>query len=106
MDQNWMDRYKTLEPQFLRAEELVNYTVKERLLPATENELLDLYGLFKQVRLGDCPDDASASMWDVKGNRKFKAWRQLKGLDQVDAMQRYVDLVSHLCAKYHVIKRN
>jgi len=83
---------------FTRAAQLVRHLRQQ----PSDDELLQLYGLFKQVTLGDAPPNSSAALWDIKQKRKDAAWQQYRGVDQVDAMQSYVDLVSTLSAKYQL----
>lgn len=71
-------------------------TLTER--PSNE-ELLQLYGLYKQALLGDCLQP-KPGMFDVKGQFKWKAWKDLKGVPQADATTRYVNLVDRIMAKY------
>ena len=59
--------------------------------------LLRLYALYKQGSEGDVHGD-KPGFFDFVGTAKYEAWTKLKGTDQTDAMQRYVDLVSKLTA--------
>ena len=71
-------------------------TLTER--PGNE-ELLDLYALFKQVTEGD-NKTKKPGMFDMKGQFKWKQWKSKEGLTKDAAMQSYVDLVQILLAKY------
>jgi diazepam-binding inhibitor (GABA receptor modulator, acyl-CoA-binding protein) len=66
--------------------------------PSNE-ELLQLYGLYKQALLGDCLQ-SKPGMFDVKGQFKWKAWKDNKGMTQEDATQKYLALVDKVMAKY------
>ena len=66
--------------------------------PANE-EFLDLYGLFKQATVGD-NKTSKPSMFDMKGQFKWKAWKDKSGLSQEDAADAYVALVDKLLEKY------
>lgn len=59
--------------------------------------LLRLYALYKQGSEGDVHGD-KPGFFDFVGTAKYEAWTKLKGTDQTDAMQRYVDLVGKLTA--------
>jgi len=98
VSKQWWDRYNSLKPQFERATELIKH-LNQR--PA-DDELLQLYGLFKQVTQGDCPVKSSAGLFDLKAKRKEDAWRKYSGMDQLDAMQGYIDLATSLCVRYHL----
>ncbi|EFA79625.1 acyl-CoA binding protein [Heterostelium album PN500] len=65
----------------------------------TNEELLELYGLFKQAKEGD---NTTAQPWAVQleASAKWKAWTALKGTSKDDAMTKYIALVDSLKAKY------
>jgi len=69
-------------------------------LPArpTNDQLLDLYGLYKQATEGDV-SGSRPGLFDLKGRAKFDAWASRKGLAKDDAMKKYVALVDGLVAK-------
>ena len=66
--------------------------------PSNE-ELLDLYALFKQATDGDVSGDRPGG-FDFKAIAKFDAWGGKKGKSKDDAMKEYVDLVGKLVASY------
>lgn len=66
--------------------------------PSNE-ELLDLYALFKQATDGDVSGDRPGG-FDFKAIAKFDAWASKKGLSADAAMQQYVDLVAKLQQAY------
>jgi diazepam-binding inhibitor (GABA receptor modulator, acyl-CoA-binding protein) len=66
-------------------------------LPDQSNEnLLKLYGLFKQVTEGDVNIEKPANMFDFKGIAKYNAWESLKGTSKEDAMKQYIQTVKEL----------
>ncbi len=66
--------------------------------PSNE-ELLDLYALFKQATEGDVSGDRPSG-FDFKAIAKFDAWVSKKGISKDQAMQDYVNLVSKLQQSY------
>jgi diazepam-binding inhibitor (GABA receptor modulator, acyl-CoA-binding protein) len=66
--------------------------------PSNE-ELLDLYALFKQATDGDVSGDRPGG-FDFKAIAKFDAWANKKGLSKDQAMTEYVSLMSRLQASY------
>ena len=80
---------------FILAQERIE-TLTER---PTNDELLTLYGLFKQATLGDCLQ-RSPGIFDLKGQAKWKAWMGRKGMDSQEAARLYTDLVNDLLGKY------
>ncbi len=64
----------------------------------TNDQLLDLYGLFKQATEGDVTG-GRPGMLDIKGRAKYDAWTKRKGLSKEDAMKQYVALVDKLVAE-------
>ena len=73
--------------------------VKELTQKPSNEELLDLYALFKQAAEGDNETD-QPGMFDIKGQFKWKQWNTKKGMNADEAMQAYVDLVAALKGKY------
>jgi acyl-CoA-binding protein len=80
-----------LEAEFERAAEQVKSLPRR----PTNDELLKLYGLFKQATVGDATGERPG-MLQVEARAKFDAWSKLKGLETEDAMQGYVKLVGKL----------
>lgn len=81
--------------KFEQAQVLVK-TLTER--PENE-ELLDLYALYKQATEGD-NNTKEPGMWDLKEKFKWKQWDSKRGMNVDDAMQAYIDLVEELLNKY------
>jgi acyl-CoA-binding protein len=63
----------------------------------SNDQLLDLYGLYKQATEGDV-SGSRPGMLDLKGRAKFDAWGGRKGTSKDDAMKKYVALVDKLVA--------
>ncbi|XP_035243940.1 acyl-CoA-binding domain-containing protein 7 isoform X1 [Anguilla rostrata] len=64
-----------------------------------DQELLDLYGLYKQGTVGDINTD-KPGMLDMKGKAKWEAWNSRKGMSEVDAMTAYIALAKEIIDKY------
>ena len=84
-----------LKEQFEAAQQKVK-TLTER--PAND-ELLDLYALFKQATDGDNNTEEPA-MFDIKEKFKWAQWGKKKGMSSEEAMKAYVTLVNRLLDKY------
>jgi len=61
----------------------------------SNDQLLDLYGLYKQATEGDVAG-SRPGMLDLKGRAKYDAWARRKGASKDDAMKKYVALVDAL----------
>lgn len=85
----------SVDEEFNAAAEQVK-TLKEK---PTDEELLDVYGLFKQGTLGDV-NTCRSGMLDFKGKAKWDSWNNRKGMSQEDAKQEYIVLVNTLIGKY------
>ena len=72
---------------------------KELTKRPTNEELLDLYGLFKQATEGDVSGERPGG-FDFKAIAKFDAWKDKKGLSKDEAMQNYIALVGKLKESY------
>jgi acyl-CoA-binding protein len=81
----------TLDEQFNDAQTRVNALSK----PPSQGDMLELYGLFKQAKLGDV-QGSRPGMLDLKGRAKYDAWASRKGMSKEDAMKKYVALVDRL----------
>ena len=66
--------------------------------PSNE-ELLDLYALFKQATDGDVSGDRPGG-FDFKAIAKFDAWVAKKGIQKEQAMKEYIGLVERLVKEY------
>ena len=57
--------------------------------------LLKLYGLYKQVTDGDVHGERPGG-FDFKGAAKYDAWEAQKGKNKEDAAKEYIELVNSL----------
>ena len=73
--------------------------VKKLTQRPTNEELLELYGLYKQATVGDCNTDRPGFM-DPKGRAKWDKWDGNKGMSKDDAEKKYVELANSVIAKY------
>ncbi|XP_028280403.1 acyl-CoA-binding domain-containing protein 7 [Parambassis ranga] len=85
----------TLQTEF----EKVAADVKKVKTQPTNEELLGLYGLYKQAVVGDVNTDRPGGI-DVKGNAKWDAWNSRKGMSNDDAMSAYITLANDVISKY------
>jgi acyl-CoA-binding protein len=72
---------------------------KDLIRRPSNEELLDLYALFKQATDGDVSGDRPGG-FDFKAIAKFDAWAAKKGLTKEQAMTEYVALMSKLQNSY------
>ncbi len=71
---------------------------KELTVRPSNEELLKLYGLFKQATEGDIKGERPGG-FDFKGAAKYDAWESLKGKPAEESMQEYIALIDQLHAK-------
>ncbi|KAG8138921.1 hypothetical protein E2320_001725 [Naja naja] len=87
----------TLQADFEAAAEKIK-TLKSK---PTDDELKELYGLYKQATVGDinieCP-----GMLDLKGRAKWEAWNLKKGISKDDAMKTYISKANEMIQKYGI----
>jgi acyl-CoA-binding protein len=81
--------------QFERAAERSKQFTKR----PTNEELLQLYALYKQATEGDASGERPGG-FDFKAIAKFDAWDELKGKSKEQAMQDYVALIDKLEQQY------
>uniref|UniRef100_A0A667XLQ6 Acyl-CoA binding domain containing 7 n=1 Tax=Myripristis murdjan TaxID=586833 RepID=A0A667XLQ6_9TELE len=72
--------------------------VKKVKTRPSDQELLDLYGLYKQAVVGDINIDKP--MIDLKGKAKWDAWDSRKGMSKEDAMTAYIAHAKEVIEKY------
>uniref|UniRef100_A0A3Q3EMY8 Acyl-CoA binding domain containing 7 n=1 Tax=Labrus bergylta TaxID=56723 RepID=A0A3Q3EMY8_9LABR len=84
--------------QILEFEKLAEDVKNVKTRP-TDQELLDLYGLYKQAIVGDINTERPG-MLDLKGKAKWDAWNSRKGMSKEDAMTAYITLAKEIISKY------
>ncbi len=72
---------------------------KELTRRPTNEELLELYGLYKQASEGDINEPRPMG-FDFKAIAKWQAWESKKGTSKDQAMQEYVILMARLKENY------
>jgi diazepam-binding inhibitor (GABA receptor modulator, acyl-CoA-binding protein) len=72
---------------------------KELTKRPSNEELLELYALFKQATEGDVSGDRPGG-FDFKAIAKFDAWADKKGATKEAASQDYIKLVDRLHQQY------
>uniref|UniRef100_A0AAF5PQ78 ACB domain-containing protein n=1 Tax=Wuchereria bancrofti TaxID=6293 RepID=A0AAF5PQ78_WUCBA len=71
--------------------------VKQLKYRPTDDELLELYGFYKQAVVGD---NITSKPWiDFKARAKWEAWRRRKGMSSEAAKKQYIKLVEKLIQK-------
>ena len=84
----------TLQEEFNQA-----VTQSKEIAERPSNEdLLQLYGLYKQVTAGNVTGERPGG-FDFKGAAKYDAWENEKGKPTDKAMQEYISLVNELESK-------
>ncbi|XP_065203680.1 acyl-CoA-binding protein homolog 1-like isoform X2 [Planococcus citri] len=73
--------------------------VKNLKQTPSNEELLELYALFKQATVGDVNTDRPG-IFDLKGKAKWDAWNGKKDTPSDKAKEEYVALVEKLIAAY------
>ncbi len=71
--------------------------VKQLSKSPSNDDLLELYALYKQATAGDV-SGSRPGMLDMKGRAKYDAWAKKKGISKDDAMTKYVAVVDRLTA--------
>ena len=68
---------------------------KELDVRPSNEDLLQMYGLYKQATLGDNNDERPGG-FDFKAVAKYEAWLRQKGKSKEDARSEYITLVDRL----------
>ncbi|MBW1876863.1 MAG: acyl-CoA-binding protein [Deltaproteobacteria bacterium] len=80
-------------------EEFEQAVERSRALPSTPttDQLLALYGLYKQASVGDV-QGKRPGMFDLKGRAKYDAWAKQKAKTSEEARAAYIALVDSLAS--------
>ena len=79
------------------------YAKKVQEIPKkpTDDELLQLYGLFKQTKFGDnTTEKPSIFTLNLKAHSKWGAWNKNKGMTQENSEKEYILLCKKIIKKY------
>ncbi|PSN52303.1 Acyl-CoA-binding protein [Blattella germanica] len=74
--------------------------VKNLKTQPTDEELLELYALFKQSTVGEVNTARPGGLLDFKGKAKWDAWSNKKGMSQDEAKEAYITKVQLLIDTY------
>lgn len=85
----------SLDQDFEAAAEAIKH-ISQR---PSDEELLELYALFKQATVGDV-NTTRPGMLDLKGKAKWDFWNKKKGMSKETAKQQYIAFVDKLIEKY------
>nr|CAH0102040.1 unnamed protein product [Daphnia galeata] len=85
----------SLDQKFNNAAE----NIKALTARPTDEELKEIYALFKQAMVGDV-NVARPGMLDFKGKAKWDSWESKKGMSSDAAKEAYVVKAEELVAKY------
>ncbi|CAK9798684.1 Acyl-CoA-binding protein homolog [Anthophora quadrimaculata] len=85
----------SLDQKFEEAAEAVKTLTKR----PRDEEFLQLYGLFKQAKVGNI-NTAKPGVFDMKGKAKWDVWKSKEGMSQSDAKEAYITFVNTLLEKY------
>merc|ERR1712212_1118182 len=85
----------SLQEKFDAAAEEVKTLTKK----PTDDEMLEIYALFKQGTIGDINTERPG-MLDFKGKAKWDAWSGKKGMTKEAAMEAYVTKAEQLIGTY------
>lgn len=79
--------------------EFVKYSNIAKVLPKkpSDNDMLFLYGFYKQATIGDCNIEQPAfNVFKLKEYKKWEAWNSHEGIDTKTAMRQYIEKVKQL----------
>lgn len=87
--------------KFLKEFNAAAEKVKNLKAKPTDQELLDIYALFKQATVGDNNTSRPGTFsLDLKGKAKWDAWEKLKGMAKSEAETQYINKVNQLVEQY------
>jgi diazepam-binding inhibitor (GABA receptor modulating acyl-CoA-binding protein) len=74
------------------------YSQLVKLLPKqpNDNDLLILYGLYKQSIIGNCNIERPNGLFNIKEQKKWDAWNNIKDTSSDNAKELYINKVKEL----------
>ena len=90
----------SLDEQFNATAEEVKNKINKTL---SDDELKEIYALFKQGTMGDITID-KPGMLDMKAGAKWEAWNSKKGMDQEEAKKKYIELAKEMKEKHGLLE--
>lgn len=82
-----------MEELFQTVAALVRENVDDSV-PASNDEKLRLYGLYKHTVEGPCPGDTLPPIYQVVARAKYQAWESCRAYNKQEAMEEYVKLLA------------
>lgn len=79
--------------------------VRKNTSKLNNNQLLELYGLFKQGTEGRC-DTPKPGWFDARGRKKWEAWRDIGDMSSEEAKEKYVSLVQKYDPNWSYLQSN
>ncbi|XP_051896542.1 acyl-CoA-binding protein-like [Pristis pectinata] len=73
--------------------------VKQLKSKPTDEDMLLIYGLYKQATVGDVNTDHSGTL-DLKEKAKWDAWNERKGTGKEESLKKYIERVQELKEKH------
>ena len=81
---------------FEEAVEIISKKVNKTM---TNDELKEIYGLYKQATFGDI-DTEHPGMLDIKGKAKWDSWKSKEGISQDEAKEKYIVYSKEMVEKH------
>ena len=87
--------------KFQKEFEIYSQSIKALKTKPTDDELLNLYGLYKQATEGNC-NTSQPWVFQIKEYSKWNAWTKRKDMNNLDATKRYINVAKNLIEKYGI----
>jgi diazepam-binding inhibitor (GABA receptor modulating acyl-CoA-binding protein) len=96
-----------MNPPVINSQEflIATNTVKSLKKTPDGNELLELYGWYKQATVGDI-NIPKPSMLNFKDSSKWNSWNEKKGTDVYNSEIKYIKFLNTLIKKYGLNKND
>ena len=62
----------------------------------SQEDMLELYSLFKQATVGNAPEDPKHSFYELEKKAKWEAWYKYHGTSELMAMLKYIKKADEL----------
>lgn len=77
-----------------------------KMPPQTADNMLIVYGYFKQATIGDNENERPSQSSNVIETFKHDAWKRLEGMPKSEAKKKYIKMIQELLAESKPLKKS
>ena len=90
-----ISKYEPLREKYEQAEQRYHNFLADNIVKSPGSAIL--YGLQKQIQIGDCETERPSSMQGSSATGQWCAWKSCCSMSEEEAMMCYIDEVARIC---------